>query len=64
MVFDAADSLYHSPYIFVIIHVYEIEVIMLVVTMCVFWRKMSFRLVYAFGGGPFLEGSPCRVICS
>jgi hypothetical protein len=25
---------------------------------------MSFRLVYAFGGGSFLEGSPCRVICS
>jgi len=30
----------------------------------IFWGMSSFRLVYAFGGAPFLEGSPCRVICS
>ena len=37
---------------------------MLVVMMCVYWRAMSFRLVYACGGSPFLEGSPWRIICS
>jgi hypothetical protein len=45
-------------------HFYEIEVIMLVVMLSLFWCMVSFRLVNAFGGAPFLEGSPCRIICS
>jgi hypothetical protein len=44
-------------------YVYEIEV-MLVVIMSVIWGLLSFRLVIAFGGAPYLEGIPCGVICS
>ena len=60
MSLNAAGSLHQCPYF---IYIYEIEV-MLVVMMSVFWGMMSFRLVDAFRGAPFLEGSPRRVICS
>ena len=37
---------------------------MLVLMMSIFWGMMSYRLVNAFGGDPFLADSPCKVICS
>jgi hypothetical protein len=55
---------YLTAHTFLALYLYEIEVIILAVMMSIFWGAMSFRLVNAFRGAAFLEGSPCRVICS